>query len=292
MTTGVFFDASFMGRNWPIIGDCYEGFAEMLRRVSGELENVVILKPEPVSMELLLTVHSKHYIEQVKKAWYYNAARLTVGGCVQASEMIWRGDLDNAVVFLVAAGHHTHSSYAWGGTYLSCIGPVLHRLRCLGLKKIAYVDTDSHHGDGARDILMEDQDALHVCFCGQDRAEGGGTKLCVNVGWHITNERYLQKVRETTPKLREFKPEMVVHFFGHDTHKEDYGNRGVDEEFFVELAKAMKQCTDEICGGRYLVIDGGGANARVGRHIWPKIIDLLTDIHKTSHDRVISDNLP
>lgn len=70
---------------------------------------------------------------------------------------------------------------------------------------------------------------------------------------------------------------MVVHFFGHDTHEADYGNRGVDENFFVDLAKVMKKCADEICGGRYLVIDGGGANKKVGRYIWPKIIRVLAN---------------
>ncbi len=86
-------------------------------------------------------------------------------------------------------------------------------------------------------------------------------------------------MRETIPKIRSFKPEMIVHFFGHDTHKEDYGSRGLDEEFFVELARVMKQLTDEVCDGRYLVIDGGGANARVGRRIWPEIIRVLADVH-------------
>lgn len=267
MTTGVFFDESFEGRNWPIIGDRYKGFAEMLGRLCEDLEDVDILKPDPAPMELLLSVHGKHYIKQVEQKWYYRIARLTVGGCVQASEMIWRGDLDNAVVFLVAAGHHAHPSHGWGGTYLSCIGPILNRLRDLGLKRIAYVDTDSHHGDGARDILMGDQDALHICFCSRDQVEDEGTKLCVDVGWRTTNEEYLQKVTETLSRVRSFKPEMVVHFFGHDTHQNDYGNRGLNEKFFVELAKFMKRFTDQICGGRYVVIDGGGANARVGRNL-------------------------
>lgn len=168
MTTGVFYDQSFEGRNWPIIGDRYNGFASTLRTLCEELKGVKMLKPEPASLDLLLAVHSRNYMEQVEKEWYYPVARLTVGGCAKASEMIWRGNLNNAIVFLVAAGHHAHPSYAWGGTYLSCIGPLLHRLRNLGVKKLAYIDTDSHHGDGARDILMSDRDALHICFCSEN----------------------------------------------------------------------------------------------------------------------------
>jgi acetoin utilization deacetylase AcuC-like enzyme len=47
-----------------------------------------------------------------------------------------------------------------------------------GARKLTYIDTDSHHGDGARDILREDADVLHICFCSADRREG--SKVCIN----------------------------------------------------------------------------------------------------------------
>jgi acetoin utilization protein AcuC len=275
MTTGVFFHEAFVGRPWPIIGDRYRGFPELLHDLSHELPAVETRKPAPAPMDLLLAVHEKRYVEEVQKDWYYEAARLTVGGCVQAAEMVWNGTLSNAVAFLVAAGHHAHPDHGWGGTYLSCIGPMRDRLRQLGLKKLAYIDTDSHHGDGARNMLRSDQDALHICFCSQSRRDEGGTKLCVKVGWHTTDQGYLEQVAATAPILRQFAPELIVHFFGHDTHRDDYGSRGLSAEAFIQLAAAMKEQADQLCGGKYVVIDGGGANAAVGSYIWPRIIRIL-----------------
>ena len=275
MATGVFFHEAFVGRDWPIIGDRYRGFPSLLADLKRSVPGVRLIKPDPVPEGLLARVHTPGYLEQVRRAWYYEAARLTVGGAVRACEMVWRGELDNAVVFLVAAGHHAHRDYAWGGTYLSCIGPVLLRLRELGLRKLAYLDTDAHHADGARDILMGDREVLHVCFCHQDVEEDGGTKICVDVGWSTTDEAYLGLVREVLKKVRAFGPEMIVHFLGHDTHREDYGSLGLSEDFFVELAGEINSLAQEVCDGRYVILHGGGANRRVAEHIWPRIIRLL-----------------
>ena len=40
-----------------------------------------------------------------------------------------------------------------------------------GIKRFAIVDTDSHHGDGTRDIFRRDVGVLHVCFCHQDYSD-------------------------------------------------------------------------------------------------------------------------
>ena len=275
MVTGVFFHELFAGRSWPIIGDRYRRFPELLAELERSVPGVRLIRPEPAPEELLARVHTPEHLANVKRAWYYEGARLTVGGFVRACEMVWRGELDNAVVFLVAAGHHAHRDWAWGGTYLSCIGPALIRLRELGLRRLAYLDTDAHHADGAREILLGDRDVLHVCFCDQDVSEDGGTKICVDVGWRTSDEAYLAKVRGVFPLIRRFGPQMIVHFLGHDTHRADYGSRGLSEEFFIQLVRELKALADEVCDGKYVVVHGGGANRRVAERIWPEIIRLL-----------------
>jgi len=275
MTTGIYFSKYFIGKSWPIIGDRYRGYPEMLSRLSSELGNIKIIEPKPVSEDLLLKVHTKEYIEYVKRQWFYEGARITVGGCIDACERVWMGEFNDAIVFLVAAGHHTHRDYGWGGTYLSCIGPSLIRLRELGVKRVAYLDTDCHHGDGDREILLNDDDVLHICFCGYGRTDSE-TKICVDVGFKTTNSEYLSKVEGVLPKIKSFNPQIIIHFFGHDTHKDDYGSKGLTEEFFIELARMMKDFALEVCDGKYVIIDGGGMNRRVGLYIWERIIRLLS----------------
>ena len=150
--TGIFFHEIFSQRSWPIIGSKFKNFPKVLEEVL-RLPNVVLFEPKPVSEELLLKVHSKELVECVRLKWFYQGASLSVGGCVEAAEKIWTGEISNALVFSVAAGHHAGRSSAWGGTYISCTGPTIVNLReKFGVRRFAIIDTDAHHGDGTRAV--------------------------------------------------------------------------------------------------------------------------------------------
>lgn len=276
MTTGVFFHHEFANGNWPIIGNKFRNFPGVLEGVL-KSERVKLFEPETINESLLLKVHSSLHLEEVKKAWYYRGASLSVGGCVQASEMIAEGRLTNALVFAVAAGHHAEPSYAWGGTYLSCIGPSVVNMReKFGLKRFAILDTDSHHGNGTRAVFRNDPEILHVCFCDEDRVEEKGTKIDVDTGYRTNDEDYLQKVREHfLNRVREFKPFLIFHNFGHDTCQGDYGDRGLSKEFFIRLANEVNEVAKEICGGRYIIITHGGYLSEVAEYIFPRILEIL-----------------
>lgn len=216
-------------------------------------------------------------MEALKEAWYCDGALLSVGGCVEAAEKILSGELENGLVFTVAAGHHAERDSAWGGTYASCAGPAVYNAReKLGRRRIAILDTDRHHGNGTRDIFLEDQEVLHVCFCSWDRVEGDGSKVCVNIAYPNTDENYKGVVRkEFILRVREFRPDMIFHNLGHDTCRLDYGDIGLSEAFFPNLVREIKICAEEVCRGRYLVLTHGGRRADVAEAIFPQIIEIL-----------------
>ncbi len=276
MVTGVFFHEHLGGSSWPIIGNKFRNFPRVLEEALS-LPNVTLFKSQPVSEELLLKVHTREHVESVKRMWYHQGAALSVGGCVEAGEKLAAGELLNALVFDVAAGHHASPASAWGGTYLSCLGPTVVNVReKLGAVRFAILDTDSHHGDGTRAVFKGDHDVLHVCFCSSDVVEDEGTKIDVNVGWKTSDDEYLGKVRaEFIPRVREFKPFIICHNLGHDTCQGDYGDRGLSPQFFLQLVAEIKECADEVCGGRYLVLTHGGARADVAEYIFPRIVKLL-----------------
>ncbi|MCX8205526.1 MAG: hypothetical protein N3H31_07750 [Candidatus Nezhaarchaeota archaeon] len=220
-------------------------------------------------------------MDRERATWYYQAARIAVGGVVKACELVYSGLLRNAVVFSVAAGHHAHRGYAWGGTYLSAIGPALVKLREVGCVRVAYLDTDSHHGDGDREVLRGDLNVAHVCFCDVDSVEEGGVKVCINVGRRTTDQEYLEKVSRALESLKRFKPEVVVHFLGHDTYVHDYGSRGLSLDFFPRLAEEVLRFSEEVCGGRYVAVDGGGANREATEYIWAQILKVLSSARGT-----------
>ncbi len=276
MKTGVFFHEIFARGYYPILGDKFRNFPKAIERELS-LPQVRLYTPSPVSEELLLKVHTKELVEQTKRAWYWEAARISVGGCVEAVEKILSGEIRNALVFDVAAGHHAGRSHAWGGTYLSCTGPALRNAReKFGELRFAILDTDSHHGDGTRDIFSDDPNTLHVCFCSMEGVSGGGTKVDVRVSWKLTDEEYLELVRrEFYPRVREFKPALIFHEMGHDTCRGDYGDRGLSPDFFPALVREVKSYAEEICEGRYLVMSLGGARPDLTEYIFPRVLRVL-----------------
>lgn len=275
--TGVFFHPIFSQIPGPVVGLKFASFPGIIEGLL-KLDNVVLYQPEPAPDDLLFKVHTRVMIEDLKGRSYGRSALTTVGGCIQASELAWKGEIDNALVFNIGAGHHAGPAYAWGGTYASCTGPAIANLRQkFPTRRFAILDTDSHHGDGCREIFQDDPDVLHVCFCSRNRHDKANN-VDVDVGWSIDDDGYLSLVeKEFVSRAIEFKPEMIFHFFGHDICRGDYGSLGLSEPFFVDLAELVKGCADKVCAGRYVIITGGGARRDVAEYILPEIIKILAE---------------
>ncbi|MCX7856480.1 MAG: hypothetical protein N2513_00635 [Deltaproteobacteria bacterium] len=277
MKVGVLFHPHFAENDWPVIGNKFVNFPRILQQFSN-LENVLLVEPEDPKEDLILLVHDKSYVESLKKAWYFRAACLSVSGTHMALSMIREGVIRSALVFSCAAGHHANRNSGWGGTYLSCIGPAIYSYwQRYGHERFAIIDTDSHHGDGTREIFKKEKDVLHVCFCSFDRIEGEGEKIDVDVGWRTTDEEYLYLVeKEFHSRVKSFKPYAIFHNFGHDTCEGDYGDRGLSRDFFLRLAKQVRDYSYEVCDGRYIIITHGGSRRDVAEYIFPEIIKILS----------------
>lgn len=274
MTTGIFYSHIFKSSPGPIIGPKFINFPEALGDVL-KLPNVKMFEHEPVSEDFMFKFHTEEMVESLKKRPYGKNAFHSIGACITAGNKIMGGELKNGLLFNSASGHHAGPSHAWGGTYLNCVAPAVYTLReNFGVKKFALLDTDAHHGDGDRDMFKGDHSLLHVCFCGSSVYED--TNVCVGTGWSSNNEEYLSLIKkEFVPRAMGFKPGMIFHFLGHDTAQGDYGDIGLTPDFFVELVKEVKNCAEEVCEGRYLIITGGGARRDVAEYIFPRIAEVL-----------------
>lgn len=275
--TGVYFHNVFNKNMWDIINNKFQNFPEKMADQLA-LKNVQLYTPPLIDEKTLLKVHTNEYFWRLEKRWDYEGARYTVGGCVDAAKKIVSREIRNALCFGVAAGHHAESSYAWGGTYASITGPIMVTLEEIyGTEiKIAVVDTDSHHGNGTREVTFGHRNVLHVCFCSNDLSEDGDTKICVDSGRQTTDSEYLKKVEdEFITRIEKFKPEIIVHLLGHDTAKGDYGSRGLTKAFFLDLVRMIKNAAESICDGKYLINTHGGYNLEICEYIHPKIIEIL-----------------
>lgn len=275
--TGIFWNDLFKGEDWPIIGDKFTHFPDVLEEVL-QYKNVQLIESKPAPNNLLYKVHTPDIVEQFTHAWYYQGGIHTIGGMVEAAEKICTGELTNALNFMVAVGHHAGKSFAWGGTYASLSGPAIvnTREKC-GAKKFAVLDTDSHDADGFRDISMGDPNILHVCFCSHNIIEDDGTKICVKAGYKTTDDAYLDLVRnEFISRVKKFEPDMIIHLLGHDTARGDYGSRNLSDEFFLDLVREVNKCAKEVCEGRYLITSMGGDRVDLADYIFPNVIKILS----------------
>lgn len=276
--TGVFHNTILTQQPWDIIGNKLQNFDKIVAELS-KLPGVIIYEEEPIKEEILLKVHTRRMLEGVKSYWGYESALYAADGCVKAAEKVWTGEIHNAFITLSCC-HHAGPDYAWGGCTISGSGPMVVNMReKFGVRRFAILDTDSHHGDGARAMFRGDRDVLHVCLCSSDTVEDGETKIDIDVGWKTTDEEYLDKVRHHfVPRVLEFKPDLIFHLMGHDTAQGDYGDRGLSRDFFPQLVKLVKDTAEKVCQGRYVVGIGGGSRSDIAEYITLKSVPILAEI--------------
>jgi acetoin utilization deacetylase AcuC-like enzyme len=105
-----------------------------------------------------------------------------------------------------------------------------------GIRKIAVVDTDVHHGDGSQEIFYHDPDILFISFHQDGRTLYPGTGFLDELGglnaWGCniniplppeTTDEGIHYVLDNLvlPILKEFQPELVVNSAGQDNHYTD-----------------------------------------------------------------------
>ena len=230
-------------------------------------------------------IHTRDWIEQVRRTEWWRVSLYSVGGLLMATEKVLGGDVDNALVIAGVGGHHAHRDSAWGGCYFSVTGlGIPHAREKFGLNRFAIVDTDTHHADGVRDIFQDDPDVLHICFCrdyGWDYEPGSltsnDTKLCFAHG-SSDEEEIANVAREVPHRIKEFKPDLVYWIAGMDTHRDSYGTRALTESCYPRLAEIMKAAADEACGGRLIVKTCCNAPPHAAAYALPRIVSCLAEL--------------
>ncbi len=282
--TGVFYHPSFSRRSYLTVGTRLADFPGALGTLLAG-GRVRLYEPGPVSEELLLKVHARDLLERVVQDPLCATARHSAGAVVEAGERIAKGEVANAFAFIGAGGHHAGRDDFWGFCCFNDVALAIVNLReKTSLKRFAIVDTDAHHGDGTRGLLGGDPDVLHLCFCGTDYESPDGTKVDVAVpqpeeadpAGRPMNDRYLEVVaREAPRRVTAFAPDLLFWYFGFDTHRGDYADIGLTGPCYVRIADLLVDLAGAACGGRLLVVLGGGSLRELAKELIPPVIERL-----------------
>ena len=138
------------------------------------------MKAPLVSDDDLLRVHPQSHIDAIREAaptsgWVsldgdthmmegtLEAALRCAGGAVRAVDEVMAGQARNAFVAMRPPGHHCETTTPMGFCFFGNIAiAAKHALDHHGLKRVAIVDFDVHHGNGTQDLVEGDE---RILFC-------------------------------------------------------------------------------------------------------------------------------
>ncbi len=277
---GVFYHPSFSRKSYMTIGNRLRDFPEALEPVL-QKPNVRLFEAPRVSEDLILKVHDPAMLEMVALDGFCATAYESVGSVVAGMEALARGELDRAFCFIGAGGHHAGYGQFWGACCFNDVVIALTHTREISrIRRLAIVDTDAHHADGTSQLLRDDPEAFLLCFCGLDYRAQGGHEVDVNVNrlnrGEDANLHYLEKVRQHLPLVAQFKPDLLLWYYGFDTHQEDYGSIGLTADAYFQICDLLIAAAADLQVPLQVVL-GGGSLSHLATATIPEIIRRLAE---------------
>ena len=207
----------------------------------------------------------------------WRAALRAAGAAVAATEAVVRGEVSNAFCSVRPPGHHATRDETMGFCFFNnvVIG-ARHALDVLGLKRVAIIDFDVHHGNGTEDIIAGDERVLMCSFFQHPLYpnSGGVPKGTNMVNVPIPPYTRGLAVREMIdamwmPRLEAFAPQMLFISAGFDAHREDdLGQLGLVEADYEWITRRMMGLAQQHCQGRIVsCLEGGYALSALARSV-------------------------
>lgn len=275
---GIYYHPSFSRKSYLTVGNRLRDFPEALDELLQNPELHLFECPR-ASEELILKVHSRELMQGVARDRMCATAYESVGGVVAAMAALARGELERAFCFIGAGGHHAGRDTFWGACCFNDVVIALRHVREVsGFRRFAIVDTDAHHGDGTRQLIKDDPEVLHLCFCSDDFRSPDGTKIDVKVyqadEGPDPNQAYLTALLDHLPLVKDFKPDLLIWYYGFDTHRSDYGSIGLSEKVYFDICRHLVATAAALKVPLQVVL-GGGSLAELATATIPGIIRLL-----------------
>jgi len=204
----------------------------------------------------------------------YEIAALSAGGGIAAGRAIFEGRVRNAYVLNRPPGHHAEADKGRGFCIFGNGVIAVRRLRQLfGLGKVALLDWDVHHGNGAQKAFYEDSGTLTVSmhqykfypddsgFVDENGAGAGkGLNLNVPLPPGSGHGAYLHAFDTVVvPALERFKPEFIAVSCGFAGNAlEALGRTMAYTTTYRHMTERLVAVAESLCSGRLLFLQEGG----------------------------------
>ena len=214
----------------------------------------------------------------------YEAAMRAVGGAVRAVDEVMQKRIANAFCAVRPPGHHTETARPMGFCLFNNAAiAARYSQKKYGIERAAVIDFDVHHGNGSQDIFWSDKSVMYCST--HEMPLYPGTGAVTERGEHNTivnaplragdGGDAFREAFETVilPRLREFKPELVVISAGFDAHTRDpLANLNLVEGDYAWVTKKLMEIADVSADGRVVsLLEGGydlqGLSRSVAAHV-------------------------
>jgi acetoin utilization deacetylase AcuC-like enzyme len=251
------------------------------------------IEPAAIDLSLVARLHAADYIDRFRRAcetnepWIdtsdcpicpasFEIARISAGGAVAAVDAVMGGHA-NAFCATRPPGHHAERDRAMGFCFFNNVAIATEHLRHQhGLKRIAIIDWDVHHGNGTQHLFDNDPD---IFFCSihedprtmypgtgysSERGVGAGEGATLNVPMiaHSGDNDYKAAFEsKILPAVDAFKPEFLLISAGFDAHRKDpLAHMRLSTEIFGWMTQQVMELAAKHCAGRLLSVLEGGYN--------------------------------
>jgi len=241
----------------------------------------------PADRADLLRCHPESYVDHVRNSvpetgtlpldpdtWLspgsWQAAMRAVSGTCAAVDLVLAGVAKNAFVGCRPPGHHAGRETPMGFCLFGNVAIAAKRaLDHHGLRRVAIVDFDVHHGNGTQELLWNEDRVLFVSSHQMPLWPGSGAPDERGAHGQIVNlplrsgsggaEMRAAYDRAVFPRLAAFAPELILISAGFDAHANDpLAGLMWQEEDFAWLTVRLCDIAEEHAGGRVVsALEGG-----------------------------------
>jgi acetoin utilization deacetylase AcuC-like enzyme len=239
------------------------------------------------SLDTIALAHPMDYIETIRDATpkdglvrldadtsmspgSFEAALRAAGGATRAVDEVMGQSAANAFVATRPPGHHAETAVPMGFCLFNNVAiAARHAQSQHGAERVAIVDFDVHHGNGTQQIFWSDSS---VMYCSTHQmplypgtgsvSERGAHNTIVNAPLRPGdggNEFRAALETVILPRLRDFRPDVVMISAGFDAHMRDpLANLNLLEPDFAWATQKLMEVADRSAGGRVVsVLEGG-----------------------------------
>jgi acetoin utilization deacetylase AcuC-like enzyme len=265
---------------------------ERLRAVEHALEaekfqSLARVQAPTAPFEIIALCHPMDYIVQIREAspregmvrldadtsmspGSFEAALRAVGGAIHAVDEVVTKKAANAFVATRPPGHHAETARPMGFCFFDNAAIAARYAQDHhGIARAAIVDFDVHHGNGSQEIFWADKTVMYCSthqmplFPGTGAiGESGEHNNVVNAplrpgdGGEAFRAAFENRI---LPRLRDFKPELIVISAGFDAHMRDpLANLNLVEADFVWATQKVMEVADQCADGRVVSLLEGG----------------------------------